>query len=150
MSERPRRNNTLTITDIKTTLVDAPWGPWRRLWPLVKIETAEGLSGYGDAFVGTPHVTTLVEGFKDLLVGEAPTNVEALFRKMMARAYAGTSATHFDGGLAVHAVSGLETALWDLARDSRRLYRGTGGPRPGRRTGRGRGPQVRIGGANVF
>ena len=38
---------------------------------------------------------------------------------MVAGAYAGFTASHFDGGLAVHAVSGIETALWDLAGKAR-------------------------------
>jgi galactonate dehydratase len=48
-------------------------------------------------------------------MGKDATNVEALHRSMMSQAYAGVTASHFDGGLAVHAVSGIGTALWDLA-----------------------------------
>ena len=106
--------NTLTITDIKTTMLEAPWGPWVRRWLLVRIDTAEGLQGYGDTGA-SPEVRAQVMGYKDLLVGQDPTNVEVLHRRMMARAYAATGAAHFDSGLAVHAASAIEIALWDLA-----------------------------------
>ncbi len=29
----------------------ADWGPWKRSWMLVRIETVEGLVGYGDTGV---------------------------------------------------------------------------------------------------
>ena len=105
----------MQITDVRTTILEASWGAWRRKWLLVRIDTDEGLSGYGEVTNGCPEVKSLVLGYKPMLVGEDPTNVEALFRRMVANAYAGCHASHFDAGLAVHAVSGLETALWDLA-----------------------------------
>jgi len=106
--------NILTITDIKTAALEAPWGPWRRRWLLVRIDTAEGLAGYGDTGA-SPQVKAHIDAFRDLLVAQDPTNVESLFRRMTARAYAGVTASHFDSGLAVHAASAIETALWDLA-----------------------------------
>jgi galactonate dehydratase len=106
--------NTLTITGVKTATLEAAWGPWTRRWLLVRIDTAEGLHGYGETWA-SPQARAEVIGFKDLLMGKDPTNVEALHRSMMSRAYAGVTASHFDGGLAVHAVSAIETALWDLA-----------------------------------
>ena len=54
-------------------------------------------------------------GFRDLLVGEDPTDVERLHRRMVAGAYARTGPAHVDSGHDVHAVSAIETALWDLA-----------------------------------
>ena len=108
------KGNTLTITDIKTASLEAHWGPWLRRWLLIRIDTAEGLQGYGDTWA-SPQARSQVMGFKELLVGEDPTNVEALHRRMMARAYVGVTGAHFDSGLAVHAASGIEIALWDLA-----------------------------------
>ena len=104
----------LTITDIKTASLEAPWGPWTRQWLLVRIDTAEGLQGYGDTSAG-PQVNTEVMGFRDMLVGEDPTDVERLHRRMVAGAYARTGASHLESGHAVHAASAIETALWDLA-----------------------------------
>lgn len=44
---------------------------------------------------------------KPIHVGEDPTNVENLFRKM------GPS-IHYNGGQRIHAISGIEIALWDI------------------------------------
>ena len=107
----------MRITAVKTARLQAHWGPWRRKWLLVRIDTDEGISGYGEASSGNagPALEASVLGFKPLLLGQDPTNVEALFRQMVATAYAGCHASHFDSGVTVHAASGLETALWDLA-----------------------------------
>ena len=43
-------HNTLTITDVKTATLEAPWGPWTRRWLLIRIDTDEGLSGYGETW----------------------------------------------------------------------------------------------------
>lgn len=105
----------IVITDVKTTILEAHWGPWTRHWLLVRIDTDQGISGYGDTWALSQGVKSIVLSNKPLLIGQDPTNVEALFRKMVSRAYAGYTAAHFDGGEAVHAVSALETALWDIA-----------------------------------
>ena len=115
VAPQPNVRSGLKITDVKTTMLEANWGPWQRRWLLIRIDTDQGVYGYGEAAHATHQVKSLVHGYKDLLIGEDPTNVEALFRKMVSRAYAGFTASHFDSGLAVHAVSGIETALWDLA-----------------------------------
>ena len=123
---RGSSGNMLTITDIKTTTLVARWGPWKRHWLLVRVDTAEGLQGYGDTSA-TPQgvrgrleerhsaVKAEVMGFREMLVGEDPTDVERLHRRMVAGAYARTSSAHLDSGHAVHAASAIETALWDLA-----------------------------------
>lgn len=107
-------NNTLTVTDVKTASLLAPWGPWTREWLLVRIDTAEGLQGYGDTYASAA-TRDHVMAVKELIVGEDPTRVEPLFRRLVADAYAGVHASHFDSGTAVHAASAIETALWDLA-----------------------------------
>jgi galactonate dehydratase len=110
------KSKSLTITDVKTTILEANWGPWQRQWLLVRIDTNQGISGYGDTGA-SPGVKSLVERYRPILLGKDPTNVEALFRQMVASAYVSVgSAAHFDdGGLATHAISALETALWDIA-----------------------------------
>ena len=115
--------NTLTITDIKTATLEAPWGPWTRHWLLVRIDTAEGLQGYGDTSA-SPQVRAEVMGFRDMLVGEDPTDVERLHRRMVAGAYARTGAAHFESGHGVHAVSAIEIALSQKTLNSWLGYRG--------------------------
>ena len=106
--------NTLTITDVKTASIEAPWGLWTRRWLLVRIETAEGVHGYGDTWA-SPQTNAAVMELKETLMGKDPTNVEALHRGMVPTAYAVFAGSHVNSGSAVHAVSAIETALWDLA-----------------------------------
>ena len=106
--------NTLTITDVKTASIEAPWGLWTRRWLLVRIETAEGVHGYGDTWA-SPQTNAAVMELKETLIGKDPTNVEALHRGMVPTAYAVFAGSHVNSGSAVHAVSAIETALWDLA-----------------------------------
>ena len=65
-------SNTLTITDVKTAALEAPWGQWTRRWLLIRVETAEGLHGYGDTWA-SPQTNAAVTEFKDLLIGKDPT-----------------------------------------------------------------------------
>ena len=110
------RKSSLKITAVKTASIQANWGPWQRSWLLVRIDTNEGITGYGDTWAN-PHVKSHVQGYSTVLLGEDPTSVEALTRKMIPRAYVSVGAgAHFDeAGYAAHAVSALETALWDIA-----------------------------------
>ena len=106
----------IRITDLKTTVLNAHWGPWNRRWLLVRIDTDRGISGYGDTWA-SPQVRAIVRGYKSRLVGQDPTNVEPLIRSFIPRAYPLVGAgSHFDQeGLTAHAISAIETALWDIA-----------------------------------
>ena len=87
---------------------------------IVRIRTDEGLVGYGAidsnariarAVIDAPHSSHAIScGLASLLVGEDPTDVD----RLSARMYAG-STYYGRRGVAVHALSGLEIALWDLA-----------------------------------
>ncbi|GHU77693.1 D-mannonate dehydratase [Spirochaetia bacterium] len=94
------RPSDLKITDIRfTNLKDAPMH-----CILVKIDTNEGISGYGEVRdFGSDYYGKLLKG---RLLGENPCNVEKLFRRI--RQHAGPAR---QGG----GVSGIEIALWDLA-----------------------------------
>ncbi|MEM1484439.1 mandelate racemase/muconate lactonizing enzyme family protein [Oscillospiraceae bacterium PP1C4] len=90
----------LKITDVKICKVDLP--PWG--CHLVKIETNQGICGYGEMRDGAS--ATYMKMLKSRLVGENPCEVDRLFRKIKqfggpARQSAGVCAT--------------EIALWDLA-----------------------------------
>lgn len=83
---------------------------------LVKIETDEGMVGYGevcDSYACTYPLTVqalIDEAFKPLLAGEDPMDLERLVLKL--RGW--TRRRLGDQGIAVQASSGIEIALWDL------------------------------------
>ncbi len=85
---------------------------------VIKIHTDEGLVGIGEvdsapeavrALVQAPGSHAIANSFHDLLVGEDPSDVERLWQKM----YRGMN---YIGrrGIALHALSGIDIALWDL------------------------------------
>jgi L-alanine-DL-glutamate epimerase-like enolase superfamily enzyme len=85
---------------------------------LVKITTDAGVVGYGEVdsapmaakwAIEGPFSHTITTGLKHLLLGEDPFLTEYLWQKMYrANVYAGRR------GIAVHAMSGIDLALWDI------------------------------------
>jgi L-alanine-DL-glutamate epimerase-like enolase superfamily enzyme len=92
----------MKINKVSTAVLEANFD-----WTLIRIDTDEGVIGYGEAFLG-PAVAAVVREFGVLLVGEDPTHIDRLMRRL--RASAAPSAP----GLPFHAVLGLETALLDI------------------------------------
>src|SRR5207302_3052607 len=84
---------------------------------LVEIETDNGIVGIGEAGIGGG-VTSTVTGrsLKPLLVGQDPLLIEHLWQKMFTR-------TRQFGrrGVFMHAISGIDIALWDIAGKVARL-----------------------------
>jgi L-alanine-DL-glutamate epimerase-like enolase superfamily enzyme len=72
--------------------------------PILRIDTNQGLSGYGEVRDGGSPRYALI--LKSRLLGENPCNVERLFKKIKQFGFHGRQG----GG-----VSGVEMALWDLA-----------------------------------
>jgi L-alanine-DL-glutamate epimerase-like enolase superfamily enzyme len=74
--------------------------------PVVRIVTDEGIDGYGEVESYKPYLTWHVLHLKPALIGEDPTNVERVMRKIRQR-----------GGFKPwgSAVSAIEMALWDVA-----------------------------------
>ena len=96
----------MRIEDVKTFLVGGSW----RNWLIVKVETDEGLHGVGEGTLEgkSATVATAVEELKRYLVGQDPFAIEKHYQEMYRRAfYAG-------GAVLMSAISGVETALWDL------------------------------------
>src|SRR5262245_55960675 len=90
----------LKITDLRVaTVVEAPM-----TCPIIRIDTNQGLSGYGEVRDGASATYALI--LKSRLVGENPCNVDKLFRKI--KQFGGHARQA--GG-----VCGVEMALWDLA-----------------------------------
>jgi L-alanine-DL-glutamate epimerase-like enolase superfamily enzyme len=88
----------MKITDLKCAVIGQN--------PVVRIETDEGLYGYGQAENAKPYLKPHVLFYKQYLLGEDPTNVARVMRKIRRL-----------GGFKPwgSAVSAIEIALWDIA-----------------------------------
>ena len=85
---------------------------------VIRIHTDEGITGIGEvdsspelvqALVQAPSSHAVAVSLRDALIGENPLDVERLWQKM----YRGL--IYFGRrGIAVHAISGLDIALWDI------------------------------------
>ena len=85
---------------------------------LIRISTDEGVVGIGEVDSAPEAVKALVEasrshavaiGLRELLIGEDPLQIEHLWDKMYRRLiYVGRR------GIGIHAISGIDIALWDI------------------------------------
>ena len=113
---------------------------------LVKVETDEGISGWGEAYSIGPDLSVgpVVDYCFELIKGIDPRRIEFIMMKLMQQ-------FRFPpGGIGLSAISAIDHALWDIsgkaaglpvymllggaARDRIRVYRGIGG-RDGRELG---------------
>jgi D-galactarolactone cycloisomerase len=99
------------------SLPASPWSEGAGKQVLVRLTADDGLTGWGECFAyGAPRAVANVvdEALAPLLVGEDPTRIEHLTRKMH-------QALMIWGrrGLGMFAVSGVELALWDVTAKSR-------------------------------
>jgi len=83
MSVRPEdhvnqnsRPSELKIIDVRMATIG--WEGWH--FPLVRIDTNQGLSGYGEVRDGASKTYALM--LKSRLLGENPCNVDKIFRKI--------------------------------------------------------------------
>lgn len=96
----------MKITDIKVYIMDA----YRTNWTFIKVETDEGLYGWGEASLGTQEMALkgCVEDLKRLIVGRNPLEIE----KMRFEVYRDI---YWKGGpVLMSAISGVEMAMWDI------------------------------------
>jgi len=90
----------LKITDLRVAVITgAPMNV-----PLIRIDTNQGISGYGEVRDGGSKIYALI--LKSRILGENPCNVDKIFRKIK---QFGAPARQAGG------VCGIEMALWDLA-----------------------------------
>ena len=83
-----------------------PYGA--RNYMFVKIETDEGLHGWGEATSGPFAVAAMVEEFGQQLIGEDPGRIERHWQTLYHH-------FHVRGGVVqMSAISGIEIALWDI------------------------------------
>ena len=111
-------------------------------WLFVRIETDEGIVGWGEPVVEgrAETVRTAVEQLAEILVGADPLRIEDLWQVM-------TKGTFYRGGaILASAVAGIDQALWDISgkalgipvhqllgghvRDRIRVYSWVGGDEP--------------------
>jgi len=88
--------------------------PGARVKPWVRIETDAGLIGYGECHHergGEGAKDVILNHLRQILIGQDPLDIEKLTFKMMR----GVSYYGAHGGITVHAITGVESALWDLA-----------------------------------
>ena len=96
----------MKITNIETFIVDAGWRPWT----FVKVETDEGITGYGECSDGrNPNgVVGTIKDFTTLMIGRDPRPYEMRFWDMI------RGSRQSPGGIAAKAIAGLECALVDI------------------------------------
>ncbi len=107
MTSKPEENirqnsrpSALRITDVRTATVG--WQGWR--FPIIRIDTNQGICGYGEVRDGASKIYALM--LKRQLVGENPCNIDRVFRKIKQFGHHARQG----GG-----VCGVEMALLDLA-----------------------------------
>ena len=96
----------MKITNIETFIVDAGWRPWT----FVKVETDEGITGWGECSDGrAPHgVVGTIADLQSTLIGQDPRAFEARFWDMW------RALRQSPGGIAAKAMAGVECALVDI------------------------------------
>jgi L-alanine-DL-glutamate epimerase-like enolase superfamily enzyme len=85
---------------------------------IVRVHTDEGIVGIGEidsapevakAVLDAPNSHYIATGLRHVLIGEDPLDIDGLWRRMyMGSVYYGRR------GVAMHAVSGIDIALWDI------------------------------------
>ncbi len=99
-TQRSSSPSALKITDLRVAvLTRAPFN-----CPIVRVDTNQGISGYGE--VRDDASKTLALFLKSRVLGENPCNIERIFRKL--RQFGGH-------GRQAGGVVSIEMALWDLA-----------------------------------
>nr|WP_321461306.1 galactonate dehydratase [uncultured Cohaesibacter sp.] len=125
----------MKITNVKTWLV-----PPR--WMFVKIETDEGISGWGEPVIEgrARTVQAAVEEMAEILIGRDPRHIQDIWQMLYRTGF------YRGGPILMSAIAGIDQALWDIKgkalgvpvhellggklRDKMRMYCWIGGDRP--------------------
>lgn len=112
----------MKITDVRALTLSCPLskklggafrnqrGSWRREMLLIRVETDDGLVGWGESFA-LPSVGSVIVSkvLRPLVIGKDPLDHEALWESMyFGLGYGGVK------GVMVEALSGVDIALWDI------------------------------------
>ena len=112
----------MKITDVRCVILKQPTiemiGDGSQDTVVIFVDTDEGITGVGEvdsspyvvkAIVETPASHMACMGLREVLIGEDPLDVERLWRKMYEKSlYYGRRSA------AIHAMSGIDLALWDI------------------------------------
>lgn len=96
----------MRVTDVTTAVVEANFD-----YTFVRVHTDEGLYGTGECFPA-PALRPMIRQLGELLIGLDPRDPVPLWRRLMVAVSGSGSAS--GAGIAYNAISGIETALWDL------------------------------------
>jgi galactonate dehydratase len=100
------RRPKLKITDIRTAEVRV-----HGYQVQVRVYTDQGIVGQGESTDAAAGNVPLIRSFARMLIGQDPLNIEAAFERIRTSGiFAGAQ-----GGQYVTALTGVETALWDIA-----------------------------------
>ena len=97
----------MQITKVKTYFVDGVFRPWT----FVKIETSDpGTIGWGDCtdWGASIPIAAMIDRMSEWVIGRDPMDVEAIWWDLAA------SNCRHTGGIAWKAMSGIDSALWDI------------------------------------
>lgn len=98
----------LEITDLRMAVVESE--PYS--YPIIKLDTNQGIQGIGEARDGSDPRNTL--RFKSLLLGKNPLDVDKLFSEMKRHVGITKYGWSGNGGRESGGISGIEMALWDI------------------------------------
>ena len=99
----------MKITSVKSVTASNVTKGVPRNYVFVKIETDEGIIGWGESTLGPLAVATLVDEFGALLVGEDPAQIEKHWQTLYYYQHSLRG-----GAIQMSAISGIEIALWDI------------------------------------
>ena len=112
----------MKITDVETILLRLPQvreiGDGCQTICVIRVLTDEGIVGIGEAhtnplaaqaIIDSPMYSVSAQGLKHVLIGEDPRDINRLWDKMYR-----ASQTYGRRGLLMHALSGIDLALWDI------------------------------------
>jgi L-alanine-DL-glutamate epimerase-like enolase superfamily enzyme len=97
--------------DILIARQDGPFYPGKHRILLVRVNTDEGIHGYGEAIVyglGVATAHALLQDYAAYIIGQDPFNTEAIW----ARLHGGWNT--LGGPISVSAISAIDIALWDI------------------------------------
>lgn len=97
-------------TSMKITAVKSILTCPQRNYIFVKIETDQGVYGWGEASLNWSEfeVMTRLEQISPLLIGQDPTRIQDLWHYLYARTY------WMGGSISMAAIAGVDMALWDI------------------------------------